>query len=68
MGKDFQPLISIILPVYNGQFTLLETLNSIKNQTFKKFELIICDDGSIDQSIEIINNYKDLPIKDLDTH
>ena len=63
--KAIQPLISIILPVYNGQFTLQETLNSLKNQTFKEFELIICDDGSIDKSIEIINNYKTLPIKKL---
>ena len=46
--------ISIIMPVYNCQDYLKETIASVKNQTFKNWELIIVDDCSTDKSIEII--------------
>ena len=49
------PNISIILPVYNKSEYIQETLESIINQTYSDFELIIIDDGSIDNSVEIIN-------------
>ena len=63
MSNNLQPLISIILPVYNGQSTLYETLKSLENQTFKDYELVICDDGSTDKSRDIIDRYDHLPIK-----
>lgn len=47
-------LISIIMPVYNCQEYIQETIESIKNQTYKNWELIIVDDYSTDKSIEII--------------
>lgn len=53
------PLISIIMPVYNEEKHVSEAINSILNQTFKKFELIIIDDGSTDKTVEIIKNYND---------
>jgi len=40
------PLISIVIPVYNGEKTLINTLSSILNQTYSNFEVIIVDDGS----------------------
>lgn len=45
------------MPVYNGEKYLSEAIESILNQTYKKFELIIVDDGSVDDSINIINKY-----------
>lgn len=48
---------SIIVPVYNVEKYLEKCLNSIKNQTFKDFEVIIVNDGSTDKSQEIIDNY-----------
>ena len=45
--------ISVILPVYNSQEFLSQSINSILNQTYKNFELIIIDDGSTDNSKEI---------------
>ena len=57
------PVISVILPVYNGQVYLRESINSILNQTFTNFELIIINDGSKDQSEKIIKSYKDIRIK-----
>lgn len=52
-----KPIISIITPCYNNSDTIIETLESIKNQVFKDFELIIINDGSSDNSAEIITNY-----------
>lgn len=49
--------ISIIIPLYNKEKYIINTLNSIKNQTYKNYEIIIIDDGSTDNSIKIINNY-----------
>ena len=52
-----KPKISIILPVYNTDRYLDESIQSILNQTFKDFELIIIDDSSTDNSVRIINKY-----------
>ena len=54
--KD-NPLISIILPVYNGEKYLSQSIESCLNQTHKNIELIIVNDCSLDKSLEIINKY-----------
>jgi len=46
MRDVFRPLISVIIPVYNGEKTLIETLSSVLKQTYAHFEVIIIDDGS----------------------
>lgn len=51
------PQISVIVPVYNGERYLHECLDSIINQTFCDFELILLDDGSSDQSGKICDEY-----------
>ena len=51
------PKISIVIPVYNAEMFLSETLNSILNQTFTDFECIIVNDGSKDKSLDIINDF-----------
>ena len=52
------PLISVVLPVYNGQKYLAEAIDSILTQTFTDFELIMIDDGSTDHSLEILRQYE----------
>ncbi|OUS18686.1 family 2 glycosyl transferase [Nonlabens dokdonensis] len=50
-------MISIIIPTYNRATYILETLHSIKNQTYKDFECIIIDDGSTDNTNEVISDF-----------
>ena len=53
------PLVSICIPVYNGEPYILKTLNSALNQTYKNLEIIIFDNCSTDKTAEIINTFKD---------
>jgi glycosyltransferase involved in cell wall biosynthesis len=57
------PLISVILPVYNAEKFLNESINSILEQTYIHFELIIVNDGSTDTSQSIIDHYSDPRIR-----
>lgn len=57
------PSVSVILNVRNGAFTLREALDSILEQTFSDWELIVWDDRSTDESAEIIAAYKDPRIR-----
>lgn len=52
------PLISVAMPVYNGEQYLAEAIESILAQTFRNFELIIIDDGSTDASLEVLKLYE----------
>lgn len=52
-----QPFISICIPVYNGQHYLKECLDSCLSQQYERYELVICDDGSQDESLSIISSY-----------
>lgn len=53
------PIISVVIPVLNGEKTIQETIESILNQTFQNFEIIIINDGSQDKTLEIVNQIKD---------
>ena len=50
-------LVSIIIPVYNGQRTILRCLKSILNQTYHNIEIVIVNDGSVDRSRELFEKY-----------
>jgi glycosyltransferase involved in cell wall biosynthesis len=57
------PLISVIIPVYNGEKTIQETVLSVLKQTITDFELIIINDGSQDATLEIVSRIPDPRIK-----
>lgn len=57
-----QPLVSILMPVYNGAQYLPQAIESILNQTYTNFEFIIINDGSTDNTENIILNYTDTRI------
>ncbi|NJL89874.1 MAG: glycosyltransferase [Coleofasciculaceae cyanobacterium SM2_1_6] len=58
------PKISVVIPVYNGEKTIQETIESVLAQTFTDFELIIIDDGSSDRTVEIIEEIIKKSIKE----
>lgn len=54
-----QPLVSVIMGIYNCADTLAESLDSLLAQTYQNFEIIMCNDGSTDNTFEIAKQYKD---------
>lgn len=58
-----KPLISVCVPNYNYQNFVKEAVESVLNQTYSNFELIIIDDCSVDNSVNIIKSYNDPRIK-----
>jgi len=55
--KGKKDLVSVIMPAYNSELFIGKTIESIKNQTYKNWELIIVDDCSTDETVKIINDY-----------
>jgi GT2 family glycosyltransferase len=55
---DNEPLVSVVLSVFNGADFLRQAVESILDQTFRDFEFIIIDDGSSDDSTAILNSYQ----------
>jgi len=58
-----KPLVSVVMPVYNGERFLRDAIESILHQSFTDFEFIIIDDGSNDTSVAIIKEYPDSRIR-----
>ena len=60
LGKEYKintiPIISVIIPIYNSEKTIYNSICSMQNQNFSDFELILIDDFSNDTSAEIIKN------------
>lgn len=61
--KISEPLVSVLLPVYNGEKYLKDCINSVLNQTYSNFEFVIIDDGSVDSTQSIISSYNDSRIR-----
>ena len=57
------PIISVVMPAYNHEIYVAEAVQSVLDQTFTDFELVIIDDGSTDNTAEVINNFSDPRIK-----
>jgi len=55
--------VSIIAPAYNAESTILKTIDSVQQQTFSDFELIVINDGSNDRTLELLDTIQDPRIK-----
>jgi len=53
------PTVSVIIPAYNAERTILETVQSVQNQTFQDFEIIVIDDGSKDSTLDVLRQIDD---------
>ena len=60
------PAISVCIPTYNGAKYIAQTIESILNQTFTDFEIIVSDDGSSDKTLEIVDSFNDPRIVRID--
>ena len=58
-----QAKVSIIIPVYNGEKYINECLNSVLNETYENIEIVIVNDGSTDNTSDILNEYQENRIK-----
>lgn len=57
------PMISVILPAYNAADTIAETIQSILDQDFRDWELLVINDGSKDDTVEIVSSFSDERIR-----
>ena len=57
--KSSNPLVTVLMPVYNGERYLTEAIESVLNQTFTDFEILVMDDGSTDNTKEVIKEFND---------
>lgn len=62
-NQPIQPVFSVVIPVYNVERYIKECIESVLNQTYKNFEIVIVDDGSQDNSIRIARQYLDSRIR-----
>lgn len=60
------PSVTIILPVYNGERYLREAIDSVLAQTYRDFELWVCNDGSTDSTVAIADSYTDPRVRRVD--
>lgn len=59
IDQNFNPLVSIVIPVYNGSNYMREAIDSALDQTYKNIEIIVVNDGSTDDTEEITKSYGD---------
>lgn len=57
MDKNITPLVSLLIPVFNGEKYIFECIESLLNQTYKNIEIIVVNDGSTDKTALIIQNF-----------
>ena len=57
-----RPKISVIVPIYNAELYLEQCIESVLNQTLRDIELLLIDDGSTDNTREILKKYIVIPI------
>ena len=57
------PEVSVVLPTYNRAYIVSEAIDSVLEQSFTDFELIVVDDGSTDNTFELLKRYSDPRLK-----
>ncbi|NQT03587.1 MAG: glycosyltransferase, partial [Planctomycetes bacterium] len=61
--SEYNPLVSVVMPAYNAAEYITEAIESVLIQNYRNFELIVIDDGSTDNTRDIVSSFKDDKIK-----
>src|SRR5690606_20866460 len=56
-------MFSVVIPLYNKELSIRNTIQSVLNQSYQNFEILIINDGSVDGSVDIVKNIKDERIR-----
>ncbi len=63
MNTNSIPVVSVVIPMYNVEKYIAQSINSVLDQTYHHFELILVDDGCIDKTLDIVNKFLDPRIR-----
>jgi glycosyltransferase involved in cell wall biosynthesis len=63
MNSNSIPVVSVIIPMYNVEKYIAQSINSVLEQTYHHFELILVDDGCVDNTLDIVNEFSDPRIR-----
>lgn len=63
MSKMLDSKVSVIIPTYNRAFTIQRSVQSVLNQSYESFEVVVIDDASVDETEKIIHSMKDERIR-----
>ncbi len=64
--KQNHPKVSVVIPAYNSEQTICETIESVLNQTFSDFEVIVVNDGSQDDTVAVVKTINDSRVRLID--
>ena len=70
-ASDYNPLVSVVIPVYNGADFIIPSLESVSKQSYRNLEIIVVDDGSTDSTLSLVESYarhEQRHTRDNDTH
>lgn len=62
-NNNYIPFFTVVIPLYNKELQLSRTLESVLNQTFTDFEILLINDGSTDKSVEVVESFEDKRIQ-----
>lgn len=65
-GRLMKPFFSVLMPLYNHDTYVGDALRSLMEQTFDDFEVVVCNDGSTDGSLDIVDGFKDSRLRVID--
>ena len=56
-------MFSVVIPLYNKELSIINTIQSVLDQTFQNFEIVVVNDGSTDRSVEMVEQFNDPRIR-----
>src|SRR5579864_7938672 len=62
-SSDVSPLVSVVITLYNGAEFVADCLESLLRQTYRRFEIVVADDLSSDDSLEVVRKFDDSRIR-----